>query len=180
MQQHRIGNPLRFLFALSVMVIGLAIAAAPSLAQTVVPAPEGPVILTVEGDLKHTNTSSGIDFDFDMLAKMPRSRIVTTTPWTAGEVVFEGVSLKDLLGYLGVTSGTLRAYAINQYAVEIPVADATTSMPIVAYLRDGERMSVRQKGPLWVMYPFDDLPQLRNEAFHARAIWQLRSIVVEG
>ena len=37
-------------------------------------------------------------------------------------------------------------------------------------------MSVREKGPLFVMYPFDSQPQLRNAVYFSRCIWQLRSI----
>ncbi len=37
-------------------------------------------------------------------------------------------------------------------------------------------MSVREKGPLVIIYPFDDKPELRDAVHYSRAIWQLRSL----
>lgn len=34
-------------------------------------------------------------------------------------------------------------------------------------------MSVRDKGPLWVIYPYDSDPALQSEVTYARSIWQL-------
>jgi hypothetical protein len=47
---------------------------------------------------------------------------------------------------------------------------------ILAWQLDGKPMSVREKGPLFVMYPFDTQAQLRNAVYFSRCIWQLRSI----
>ena len=37
-------------------------------------------------------------------------------------------------------------------------------------------MAVRDKGPLVIVYPFDDRPELRTALYYGRAIWQLRSL----
>ena len=37
-------------------------------------------------------------------------------------------------------------------------------------------MSVRDKGPLWVMYPFSDAPALKTETNYSRCIWQLNRL----
>jgi hypothetical protein len=47
---------------------------------------------------------------------------------------------------------------------------------VVAHLLNGKPMSVREKGPLFVIYPFDDDPQLRTTIYYSRCIWQLKSI----
>jgi hypothetical protein len=39
-------------------------------------------------------------------------------------------------------------------------------------------MSVREKGPLFVMYPFDEQPALRTSVYFGRCIWQLKAIEV--
>jgi hypothetical protein len=39
-------------------------------------------------------------------------------------------------------------------------------------------MPVRDKGPLFVIYPFDAQPELRNAIYYSRSAWQLRSIEV--
>jgi len=44
---------------------------------------------------------------------------------------------------------------------------------IVAYKKNDEYMSLRQLGPLWVIFPFDDFPELQTEENRAASIWQL-------
>ena len=39
-------------------------------------------------------------------------------------------------------------------------------------------MSVRDKGPLFVIYPFDEAPELNNETYYGRSAWQVKSIEV--
>ena len=70
----------------------------------------------------------------------------------------------------------MKATAINDYAVEIPVSDAVVGGPIVAYFLNGEPMSVRDKGPLWIVYPFDADPHYQTEVIYSRSIWQLDRI----
>ncbi|MEC8574513.1 MAG: oxidoreductase, partial [Pseudomonadota bacterium] len=39
-------------------------------------------------------------------------------------------------------------------------------------------MSLRDKGPLWIVYPFDSDPAYQTEAIYSRSIWQLEEITV--
>jgi hypothetical protein len=121
-----------------------------------------------------------IDLAFDLAAlqAMPISSFVTATMWTEGEQSFEGVSLHSLLDMLDVTSGKVLASAINDYRIEIPLADITPEAPIIAYLRNGEEMTVRDKGPLWIVYPYDSDPQYQSEVVFSRSIWQLNRIEI--
>ena len=43
---------------------------------------------------------------------------------------------------------------------------------------DGTPMPVRDKGPLFAVYPFDAQPELRNAVYYSRSAWQLKSIEV--
>ncbi len=140
--------------------------------------PTGDVILTVDGDISVTNADGKAMFDLDMLKAMETRTFVTETIWTEGALTFEGIGLDTLLATLGVEGGTLTATAINDYAVEIPVSDAVPGGPILAFHVDGETMSVREKGPLWVVYPFDDNTEYMTEQIYSRSIWQLDRITV--
>lgn len=138
-------------------------------------APAGPVILTVTGEL---GDRTRLEFDLAMLQAMPVSTIQTSTPWTDGVQTFSGVALADFLDAIGVASGSLHCLALNQYSVEIPVEDATMYQPIIAYLREGQPMTRRNKGPLWVVYPFDSSVSVRHEHINSRSIWHLTEIEV--
>lgn len=137
-------------------------------AQTA-PPPAAPVVLTV----------GQAAFEMAALARMKQRTIRTTTPWYDQPREFTGPLLRDVLAAAGLAAGAkgmARFTALNDYRVEIPLEDAREHDVIVARLLDGQPMGVRQKGPLFVMYPFDEKPALRTTVYFARCIWQLRSI----
>ncbi len=163
--------------SLAAILFALSMTASLS-AQEALPAPEGEVLLTLSGEIAVTNGDGVARFDRAMLEAMPAVTVSTSTIWTEGVQEFTGVPLADLLARVGVTEGVLSATAINDYAVEIPVTDAVAGGPIVAYALDGQPMSVRDKGPLWIVYPYDDNADYRTEVIYSRSIWQLDRIVV--
>ncbi|MCU4655216.1 molybdopterin-dependent oxidoreductase [Roseibacterium sp. SDUM158016] len=142
------------------------------------PAATGEVLLTVRGAIASTNDGDAAVFDREMLEALGAESFETTTIWTEGVQSFTGVPLNTVLDALGAEGETLRAIALNDYAVEIPVSDAEEGGPIVAYLQNGAPMSVREKGPLWVVYPYDANTAYQTEQIYSRSIWQLVSIEV--
>jgi hypothetical protein len=68
--------------------------------------------------------------------------------------------------------------ALNDYRVDMPHDDAQRHDVLVARLLDGQTLSVRDKGPLLVIYPFDSRPELRSAVYYSRSAWQLRTIEV--
>ena len=154
-------NRLKSLFVALGLVVGLG---------TSVQAEETVLTLTHEGQ---TQT-----FDRNALEALGTSTIETTTIWTKGTQVFEGVSLARLAQEIGAQDGTLLATAINDYTVEIPLSDAVENGPILAMTMNGAEMSVRDKGPLWVVYPYDADAAFRTEVIYSRCIWQLDRIEV--
>ncbi len=150
----------------------LALVAMPGHAAEL-PVPEGEVILTVSGAIAETNMDGTAVFDLDMLKQLPESSFSTSTIWTEGEVEFRGVLLADLLDTVAAEASTIHAIALNDYAVDIPTSDAVIDGPIVAYEMNGKAMSIRDKGPLWIVYPYDSDAQYRTELIYSRSIWQL-------
>ena len=136
--------------------------------------------IAVAGDvvLTFTHGDQSIEFDMAALTDLGETQFTTTTSWTDGEQDFVGVSLHTFLEQVGVQDGALKATAINDYAVDIPVSDAVEGGPIIAYHRNGEEMSVRDKGPLWIVYPYDTNPAYQTEVIYSRSIWQLDRITV--
>jgi hypothetical protein len=139
----------------------------------------GDVLLTVTGEIGQTNAADEARLDLDLLVELGTTEFETETIWTDGPQTFVGVELIDLLAALEAEGDILRAVALNDYAVEIPVSDAVEGGPIIAFLRNGEEMSVREKGPLWLVYPYDNAPEYRAEVIYARSIWQLARIEVQ-
>lgn len=138
------------------------------------PSPSGDVVLTVSGRIAETNSDDAALFDVAMLQAMDPVRIETTTIWTEGPQVFEGVLLSRLIEELGAEGSVIAASALNDYTVEIPLSDAVSDGPILAYAQNGEPLSVREKGPLWVIYPYDAKADYHSELIYARSIWQVK------
>jgi hypothetical protein len=154
--------------AQSIFVLFLAIGVSIPVNADEVAAP----LLTVSGEF---DAASDVVLELDRAAlmEMPVTTFETSTIWTEGVHTFTGVSLADFTAAYDVQSGQFLATAINDYTVEIPFSDAVEGGPIIAYLMDGEEMSVRDKGPLWVIYPYDSEAAYRSEVVYSRSIWQL-------
>lgn len=141
--------------------------------------PTGEVVLSISGAISNTNVDGRADFDMEMLKALPVTSFKTSTIWTEGVNSFTGVSLKALMDAVGATGSNLHSMAINDYAVEIPATDAVEDGPILAYTMNERPMPVRDKGPLWIIYPFDANAGYKTEAIYARAIWQLSKIEIQ-
>lgn len=158
----------RSIVAIAAVFIGLAAAGASA----------GDAILTVSGRIANAPAGGVVTFDRAALEALPRVSFRTTTIWTEGEHEFSGVSLHELLKAVGAEGSALKALALNNYSVSIPVSDAVEGGPIIADRMDGAEMSVRDKGPLWVIYPYDGNPDYRTETVYSRSIWQLDRLEV--
>ncbi|MFD1747123.1 molybdopterin-dependent oxidoreductase [Rhizobium helianthi] len=142
-------------------------------------APKGPVILTVKGDLAHPNMGKTAQFDLEMLEKLAGRQSTVRTPWTEGETTFSGPLLRSVLEAAGARGNKLLVRALNDYFAEVPRDDADKIDSILATRQNGKVMSVRDKGPLFLVYPFDKDPSLFNEKYFSRSVWQIKEVEVQ-
>ncbi|MFT8246918.1 molybdopterin-dependent oxidoreductase [Roseomonas sp. BN140053] len=154
-----------------------ASAVTPAQAATL-PQPAERPILTVTGKISTFNEGNSARFDRPMLEALGMSSFVTTTPWYTGPVRFEGVLMSKLLETVGSTGERVVATALNDYSTEIPISDFAQYGVLLALKRDGEYMTVRDKGPLFIVYPFDSRPELKRQQFYGRSAWQLARLSI--
>lgn len=140
--------------------------------------PAGPVILEVTGAIANTNGDGKADFDMAMLDALTQRTTATHSPWYDGSKTFAGPLGSALLAAVGASGKTLKVTALNDYVSEIPASDFVSYPVILATSLDGEPMSVREKGPIFIIYPFDEQPALDNETYYGRSAWQVKSIEV--
>lgn len=140
--------------------------------------PTGDVVLTIEGRLDHPNVGQTAQFDLAMLEKLAGRAGEMETPWTEGKVRFSGPLLRSVLEAAGAKGANLKVRALNDYAADVPVEDAEALDTILATRMNGETMSVRDKGPLFLVYPFDTNPETYNEKYFSRSVWQIKEIEV--
>jgi len=141
------------------------------------PAPAGPIVLTVRGATR----GDPIEFDRSGLERLGVIRYTSKNRWYDHPTSFEGVLGSALLDAVGVPQGatTMRMTALNDYVVSVPIEDFRRWPVMLALKLDGKDMSVREKGPIWLVYPGHLDPELGGPRYQGRWIWQLREIVFE-
>ena len=156
----------------------LVAAAAPASAAPALPQPTGAPILTVSGRIGVFNEGSTARFDRQMLEAIGMVSFVTATPWYDGPVTFEGPLMTKLMQMVDARGDTVTAVALNDYVTEIPISDFARYGVILALKRNGSYMPVRDKGPLFIVYPYDSDPVLKHRRYYSRSAWQVTRINV--
>ncbi len=130
-------------------------------------------LLTVDG-----KTASGRTFNFtrDDLLRLGVARISTHTPWHDGLIDFDGVLARDLMTFVGARGEKAAIFALDDYQVDVPLEDFKQFRAIFAHSMNGKPLTVEEKGPLFLVYPYDSNPQLATETYYARSIWQISRI----
>ncbi|MXU66112.1 hypothetical protein [Oceanomicrobium pacificus] len=148
--------------ALGAVLAGLLVAAGPALA-------EDPVLSL------HHSDGDVIELSMSDLTRLGLHRMDTANEFVGDDkVTFEGVLGRDVLAlFEAAPDATYRFVASNDYAVEIPAGDFDTWDVLLAMSQDGTPFSARDKGPLWVVYPQSDHPELQDVLYNSRMIWQL-------
>lgn len=93
---------------------------------------------------------------------------------------WQGVRLSTLLdGIERHGARRLRIEALNDYSALIPLSDLDTFDPILAYWRDGEAIAIAERGPLFIIYPMVEHPELCTQLYFNRTVWQVNRITLE-
>ncbi|WP_210251015.1 oxidoreductase [Microvirga thermotolerans] len=165
-------------YALFVLFL-LGLACAPQAgAGEALPAPRGAVILTVSGAIEATNGAGQARFDREMLEALGMASFRTTSAWSDGAQLYEGIPLRAVLDRVGARGSRIIASALNGYEIAIPSEDLKFPL-LLATKVDGRVLTLRDKGPLWIVYPRDDYPELADVRYESRWVWQLNRLHIE-
>jgi hypothetical protein len=115
-----------------------------------------------------------LDLSLEALAALPQKTVVTENEFANGKIAYRGPLVRDVLAQLGLDGvQQVRLIAANDYFVDIPTEDFRAYNAILAMEADGKPLSRRDKGPLWLMYPFSDHAELNDSIYMRRLIWQV-------
>lgn len=162
---------------LFVMLLSLVISTHALAAE--LPKPTGKVFLTLSGNIKNTNEEGKAVFDVASLEKLGLESFQTASPWYNGRTTFTGIPMKKLMDYVGAKGSIVKVTALNDYTTVIPLSDFNKYNVILALKINGEYMRVRDKGPLFIVYPYDSKPELNNQVFYSRSAWQVSRMSIE-
>jgi hypothetical protein len=151
-----------------------------STGQTITPPlcaqPQNRVLLTIR-----LENQTAQRCDLSALDALPQKTISTRLPRELGLAhqvsQWSGVPLSHIARAMGAGPGSeVQLIALNHYAVSIPLSDLERFDPVLATRRNGEAIAVRDKGPLILIYPFDQHRELNTLEYHNRSIWQVSEI----
>ncbi|AUU84858.1 molybdopterin-dependent oxidoreductase [Leclercia adecarboxylata] len=143
------------------------------------PKPAGKALLTLSGNIQNTNEDGKAVFDVASLEKLGMVSFQTTSPWYNGRTTFTGVPLQKLMDYVGAKGTVAKVIALNDYTTVIPLSDFKKYNVILALKVNGEYMRIRDKGPLFIVYPYDSLHELNNQIYYSRSAWQVSKMNIE-
>ncbi len=126
--------------------------------------------------LSLTNVSDGVVIELteDDLLAMDQFTVHTENEFVDGLAEFTGPLARDVIALLNASEiEMLHFIAVNDYAVEVPMSDILDFDVIFAMSQNGVRLSIRDKGPIWVIYPMSDNVELQDRVYNDRLIWQL-------
>ena len=166
----RLGPGLIVTAALALGLASIQPASAQAAAPAAAPAPS-PALLTFAREGAQPRV-----FTRDDLKAMPRHAIVTRTPWHDTRARFEGVKMSDLFRALGIESGAVIVSGLDGYAAAFPVAEAARFEVILADRKDGKPLTVREKGPLFIIYNYDAAKSRIGDQQMSRSVWQVSSM----
>jgi hypothetical protein len=143
------------------------------------PKPVGNVLLTLSGNIKNTNQDGKAVFDIASLEKLGMVSFQTASPWYNGRTTFTGIPLQKLMDHVGAKGSVVKVTALNDYTTELPLSDFKKYNVILALKVNGEYMRIRDKGPFFIVYPYDSIPELNNQIYYSRSAWQVSRMNIE-
>lgn len=138
-------------------------------------------ILTLESD----DGNTVIELTGDDLLALDQHEILTENDFVDGMASFVGPLARDVLMLLVEDAGSFDAVetatltAVNDYSVEVPIQDFLDYDVIFALTQNGDKLSRRDKGPIWLVYPMSEHEELQTPLYNDRMIWQLVRASVE-
>ncbi|MFG6572215.1 hypothetical protein ACGYLO_11475 [Sulfitobacter sp. 1A13353] len=129
--------------------------------------------------LKVISTEGNIErFTRERLEGFEQIEFTTETLWTEGAHTYSGPSLQTVLNASNIQEDRVELIGLNGYTIVMdtskdPIGD---DYPIIATRINGEPFEVWEKGPLWIIYNFDDFPGDQEERGNAVSVWQLSSM----
>lgn len=121
--------------------------------------------------------------DLSNLDSMPQKKLLTSLPASlgiTGKNEWSGVSLKYIVKNLGAKEDSIiELAALNDYVISIPMKNIDLYDPVLASRLNGNTISVRNKGPLILIYPFDKYREIDTPLYQDYTIWMIHEIRVK-
>lgn len=114
------------------------------------------------------------------LEAFPQTTIITKTPYFDGDITYSGPTLKHVIENFGLSGETQITFrALNDYQVSGNLEEVLELDAIITTRINANPLSIRERGPFWIILPLSDRPELDSENHHRFMVWQLQQIYLE-
>jgi len=147
---------------------------------SVIPLPPADPILTVTGKVGTTNSDQAIVMDRATIEQAGLVEYTVIDPFEEKAVRYQGVLMRDLLALWQVADDaqTVQFVALNDYTIDIPIADFTDYPVLFALQADGVYMEPDYRGPAMLVYPVDQY-EFDAMVVQRKWIWQIKAINIQ-
>lgn len=128
--------------------------------------------------VKNSGCNKSTELNDKALLALPQKQFVTHHSWSENAESFSGPLLEDVLDTTCGNTEKIKLTALNDYAIDMDFSQIKKYQPIVALSVNGKRLSIREKGPLWIMLPLDDHKDIAEKSMDGMMIWQLSNIKI--
>ena len=159
---------------------GYAIVAPASIGPTdAIPTPSGEKVLAISGLVAAKNGDDALSFDIPTLERLGLVEYSVNDPWLKDTFTYTGVLMSDLLKYAGTfhTAQSVHIVALDDYQVDIPIADIDKWPILLATRSNGEYLSVDNFGATKIIYPYGS-HSIDKTSHNDLWIWSLKSMEV--
>ena len=136
-------------------------------------------MLIVSGTNKDGERVS-IELTAEDFADMEQVTVKTTNDYVDDVTTFSGPLFRSALSEIifGPDSN-INVTASNDYRTASPAQEILDYDVILATTMNGVELTLRDRGPVWIIYPMSDNPELQDAKFNDRLVWQLIKVDVE-
>ena len=128
-----------------------------------------------------TPAADAAELTIDELRAMGETKFATSTPWTDGKQEFMGVTGAQIVAALEAKGAKLDAKSVlavanNDYSIVIPFEVFAQPTTLIAFSQNGAAMPVRDKGPFWIVFPYDTDGEFVSSSYQSYSIWGLQRL----
>lgn len=140
---------------------------------------KGAAMLTITGNIGEKNAGENYEFTLDDL-KANAIKQSVTDPWVKQKDEYTGIALQKILEITKAEGATtLTLICKDGMKVDVAAKDVKEYPIMLAFEIEGKAIDEKGGGPVKVVYPYDDYPELEQMYSHDQWAWYIEKVEIE-
>lgn len=140
---------------------------------------KGATMLTVTGSINEKNAGDNYEFTLEDL-KANATKQSVTDPWVKQKGEYTGVTLQKILEITKAEGATtLTLVCKDGMKVDVAAEDVLKYPIMLAFELNGKPIDEKGGGPVKVVYPYDDYPELKQKYTPDQWAWYVEKVEIK-